>query len=188
MPVDQQRPGFEPDVAFDPTPVTPGGPDRIYSSVPFGFSTTESFLWASRDSGSTYQLAPGNVGPGKPTTCVGGGDTDLQLDSDGTLFFSDLQGLTNLSNSVSTDHGATWQTNCAAAPNTPVDRMWYAHTGTVAGGDLNLYEEYDAVDSSLPSGGNQLVETVSHDGLTFLPLVNSAPSADCLGRRRGRTA
>ncbi|HXJ66705.1 MAG TPA: calcium-binding protein, partial [Actinomycetota bacterium] len=78
-------------------------------------------------------------------------------------------------------HGASWQTNCAAAPNTPVDRMWYAHTGTVAGADLNLYEEYDAVDSALPSGGNQLVETVSHDGLTFLPLVNSAPGADCLG-------
>src|SRR4029077_10201912 len=64
VPTDQQRPGFEPDVAFDPTPVTPGGADRIYSSVPFGFSTTESFIWASRDSGKTYQLAPGNVGPG----------------------------------------------------------------------------------------------------------------------------
>ena len=55
--VDQQRPGFEPDVKVD-------GNGVIYSSVPFGFSTTQSFVWSSRDHGNSYQFVPGNIGPG----------------------------------------------------------------------------------------------------------------------------
>lgn len=171
--VDEQRPGFEPDVKVD-------GNGTIYSSIPFGFSTTQSFIWASRDRGNTYQFVPGIVGPGKPATCVGGGDTDLYLDPGNALYFSDLQGLTNISNSVSTDGGATWSTNCAGAPNTPDDRMWFAGTGSLAGGNLNLYQDYDAVDSSV-TGGNQLVETISHDGTTFAPVLNTSPGTDCLG-------
>jgi hypothetical protein len=170
--VDQQRPGFEPDVKVD-------GNGTIYSSIPFGFSTTQSFIWASRDHGNSYQFTPGNIG-GKQATCVGGGDTDLFLDSANALYFSDLQGLTNISNSMSTDGGASWTTNCAGAPNTPDDRMWFTGTGTSAGGNLNLYQDYDAVDSSA-SGGNQLVETISHDGTHFTPVVNSAVGTDCIG-------
>ena len=171
--VDQQRPGFEPDVKVDSDGV-------VYTSIPFGFSTTQSFVWSSRDAGRSYQLTPGNVGPGKPTTCVGGGDTDLFLDSHNALYFSDLQGLTNITNSKSTDGGATWTTNCAGAPNAPDDRMWFTGTGSSAGGNLNLYQDYDAVSSS-SSGGNQLVETVSHDGTTFTPVINTGVSTGCLG-------
>src|ERR1035437_3755320 len=167
--VDQQRPGFEPDVKIDS-----GG--SIYTSVPFGFSTTQSFVWASRDSGNSYQLTPGTIGPGKPATCVGGGDTDLFLDSKDALYFSDLQGLTNISNSMSTDGGSTWSTNCAGAPNTPDDRMWFTGTGSAADNTLHLYQDYDAVNSSA-SGGNQLVETESTDGTHFVPVVNSDPTA-----------
>ena len=58
--VDQQRPGFEPDIKVDPNNAT------IYSSVPFGFSTTESFIWASHDHGNSYQLTPGSLPAGKP--------------------------------------------------------------------------------------------------------------------------
>ncbi|HET9721065.1 MAG TPA: hypothetical protein VFP55_13375 [Solirubrobacteraceae bacterium] len=179
--VDQQRPGFEPDVKVD-------GKGTIYTSIPYGFSTTESFVWSSRDGGSSYQLTPGNIGPGKPTTCVGGGDTDLFIDPRGALYFSDLQGLTNISNSMSTDGGATWSTNCAGAPNTPDDRMWFAGTGSSAGGNLVLYQDYDATASGAsPSGGigsNQLVETVSTDGTHFQPVVNTnvgALAGDCAG-------
>jgi hypothetical protein len=171
--VDEQRPGFEPDVKVD-------GNGVIYTSVPFGFSTTQSFVWASRDSGNSYQLTPGNIGPGKPTTCVGGGDTDLFLDTHNALYFSDLQGLTNISNSMSTDGGAHWTTNCVGAPNTPDDRMWFAGTGSSAGGNLVLYQDFDATDTSA-SGGNQLVETVSTDGTHFLPVVNENAANDCLG-------
>ena len=174
--VDQQRPGFEPDVKVD-------GKGTIYSSVPFGFSSTQSFVWASHDDGNSYQLTPGNIGPGKPTTCVGGGDTDLFVDPGNALYFSDLQGLTNISNSMSTDGGAHWNTNCLGAPNTPDDRMWFTGTGSAAGNNLVLYQDYDATNTSA-SGGNQLVETVSTDGTHFLPVVNSNVSAltgDCAG-------
>jgi hypothetical protein len=173
--VDQQRPGFEPDVKVDSN-------GNVYTSVPFGFSTTQSFVWSSRDSGNSYQFVPGNVGPGKPTTCVGGGDTDLFLDSRNALYFSDLQGLTNISNSKSTDGGAHWTTNCLGAPNTPDDRMWFAGNGSSAGGNLTLYQDYDAVNTALPGGGNQLVETVSHDGTTFTPVLNtSGLTSGCTG-------
>src|SRR5207248_846577 len=172
--VDQQRPGFEPDVKVD-------GKGVVYSSVPFGFSTTQSFVWSSRDGGNSYQFVPGNIGPGKPTTCVGGGDTDLYLDSKNALYFSDLQGLTNISNSMSTDGGATWATNCLGAPNTPDDRMWFAGTGSSADGNLTLYQDYDAT-TALPSGGNQLVESVSHDGTHFAPVLNTNGVANgCTG-------
>ena len=50
---------------------------------------------------------------------------------------------------MSTDGGATWSTNCAGAPNTPDDRMWFAGTGASANGNLTLYQDYDAVDSAL---------------------------------------
>jgi hypothetical protein len=178
--VDQQRPGFEPDVKIAPDGTT-------YSSFPFGFSTTQSFLSSSRDHGNTYQLTPGNVGAGKPATCVGGGDTDLYVDPGSAIYFSDLQGLTNISQSVSTDGGSTFTTNCAGVPNTPVDRMWFAATGSLAGGDLRLYQDFDQTETGGDPNNlanNQLVETVSTDGVTFLPVVNPAVAGgtlDCAG-------
>jgi hypothetical protein len=173
--VDEQRPGFEPDIKVS-------GTGQVFTSVPFGFSTTQSFIWTSTDHGNSYHFVPGIVGPGKPATCVGGGDTDLFLDTHNALYFSDLQGLTNISNSVSSDGGATWSTSCAGAPNTPDDRMWFAGTGSLAGNNLTLYQDFDAVDSSLPGGGNQLVETVSHNGTAFQPVLNLSPTTTgCAG-------
>src|SRR3954465_12160952 len=123
--VDQQRSGFEPDIAID-------NADRFYTTVPNGSSPPHSFIWQSVDHGKSFQMIPGQVGLGKPTTCPqGGGDTEMQMDKKGDLFFSDLQNLTNLSNSVSTDHGRTFRTSCASAPNSPVDRMWYAVHGNL---------------------------------------------------------
>jgi hypothetical protein len=173
--VDEQRPGFEPDVKYAPN-------GTIFTSVPFGFSTTESFVWSSRDHGNSYQLTPGNLGPvSKEATCAGGGDTDLYVDPGNALYFSDLQGLTNISNSVSTDGGAHWSTNCVGSPNTPDDRMWFAGRGSLAKGDLRLYQDYDVVAGSAPSLGNTLVETVSTNGTVFSPVLNTNPSSDCLG-------
>src|SRR4051812_9538530 len=94
--VDEQRSGFEPNISID-------NADRWYSAVPNGSSTTHSFIWTSLDHGKSFQMIPGQVGAGKPGTCPqGGGDTEVQMDKKGDLFFSDLQNLTNLSNSVST--------------------------------------------------------------------------------------
>jgi len=58
--------------------------------------------------------------------------------------------------------------------------MWLTSTGSLAGGNLNLYQDYDAV-SSASSGNNELVETVSHDGTTFQPVVNATPGVNCTG-------
>jgi hypothetical protein len=168
--VDHQRPGFEPDVKVAPN-------RTIYTSVPFGFSTTQSFVWSSRDGGNSYQFVPGSLPSGKPATCVGGGDTDLFVDPGNAVYFSDLQGLTNISNSVSTDGGATWSTNCAGSPNTIDDRMWFTGSGSLASGNLNLYQDYDV----LGPGGNQLVETISHNGTAFGPVTNTNLGADCVG-------
>jgi hypothetical protein len=175
--MDHQRNGFEPDVVVD-------SKGAIYSSVPNGSSQGESFIWKSYDHGDSFQLVPGNVAFGKPATCVGGGDTELAKDSGDNLYLSDLQNLTNLSNSVSTDGGMTFTASCTSAPNTPVDRMWFASHGKLGDPDFAIYEEYDAVLSNTnPNSpiGNQLVETVSHDGANFTPVINSAPSPACLG-------
>ena len=172
--VDEQKPGFEPDVKVN-------GKGVIYTSVPNGFSTTISYVWFSRDHGNSYQLVPGTVALGKPATCVGGGDTDLYLDPHNALYFSDLQGLTNISNSVSQDGGRTWTTNCAGAPNTPDDRMWFAGTGSLAKHSLRLYQDFDVTAGSTVSQNNALVETESTDGVHFVPVVNTAPGSDCLG-------
>ena len=173
--VDEQKPGFEPDVK-----VAPNG--TIYSSVPNGFLTTISYVWFSRDHGNSYLPIPGTVAAGKPTTCAGGGDSDLFVDPHNALYFSDLQGLTNISNSVSQDGGKTWSTNCAGAgPNTPDDRMWFGGTGTLAKGNLKLYQDFDVVGGHTASHGNALVETMSTNGTAFVPVVNTSPSSDCVG-------
>lgn len=173
--VDEQRPGFEPDVK-----VAPNG--TIYSSVPNGFSTTVSYVWFSRDHGNSYLPVPGTVALGKPRTCVGGGDSDLFVDPHNALYFSDLQGLTNISDSVSTDGGKTWSTNCAGAgPNTPDDRMWFGGTGTLAKGNLRLYQDFDVVGGNTTTANNALVETESTNGTVFVPVVNSSPASDCVG-------
>ncbi|MGN6474625.1 MAG: hypothetical protein ACTHK4_13390, partial [Mycobacteriales bacterium] len=170
--VDEQRNGFEPDVLID-------SKDRYYTSVPNGSSQGTSFVWTSSDHAKTFRLVPGSVLHGKPATCTGGGDTELQLDADDNLFLSDLQNLTNLSNSVTTNQGRTWRTSCVGAVNTPVDRMWYAVQGALGDPNFAIYEEYDAVASST-SAENQLVEEVSSDGLVFVPVTNP-DFAHCLG-------
>jgi hypothetical protein len=177
--VDHQRDGFEPDVVAGH-----GGDGPIYTSVPSGSSTTTSFIWQSLDKGNSYQFVPGSTTTGRPTTCPqGGGDTELQLDKDNNIYFSDLQNLSNLTNGISTDNGKTFLSSCASVPNSPVDRMWYAIDGTPATDPVNglIYEEYDAVLSSAnPALGNQLVAVVSNNGVEFTPLVNT-DVANCLG-------
>ena len=175
--IDQQRDGFEPDIE-----VAPDG--TYYTSVPNGSSTSLSFLWTSTDGGNSFHIVPGNLAAsGRLINCPqGGGDTEETLDSKGDLFFSDLQNLTNLTNSVSTDQGRTFSSSCLGADNTPVDRMWYALQGDLGSPDFRIYEEYDAVDSSA-GGGNQLVLEASNNGTVFAPVVNpnSTSTPGCTG-------
>jgi len=73
--VDHQRVAGEPSISID-------SQDRIYVAAPFGFSTTASFVWRSTDHGRSFHLVPGDLATfGKPTTCIGGGDSALAVDT-----------------------------------------------------------------------------------------------------------
>ena len=170
--VDHQRVAGEPSIAMD-------SQDRIYVSAPFGFSTTASYVWRSTDHGESFHLVPGNLSPyGKPNvTCVGGGDSALAVDTANRLYFVDLQGLTDVSNSVSSDQGAVWLSTCNAANDVGVDRPWIATFGDPQNGGA-LYQTVDqigqcigACEQDLGQVGANVVEiTRSQDGVTFTPL------------------
>lgn len=169
--VDHQRVGGEPSLAID-------SQDRIFVSAPYGFSTTASFVWSSLDHGQSFHLVPGDLATfGKPTTCIGGGDTALALDSVGRLYFSDLQGLTNTSDSVSSDQGATWLTTCNTDNDVGVDRPWIATFGdpAVGGAEYQIIDQVGqcttACDQNMGQIGSNMLEiTRSQDGVTFTPL------------------
>jgi hypothetical protein len=168
-------PGFEPDVAVDATHTASRG--RLYSSWPNGFSTTISYLARSDDHGDSFHPTGGSAA-GKPATCVGGGDSEMQLDGkDGQLLFADLQGLTNFSTSASSDGGDTFTTSCTGVTGAGVDRQWIAiddNGGTSAigtgAGDGRAYLFYDNIlqnTSTSNLAGNQPVVNVSSDGVNY---------------------
>ena len=167
--VDFFRPGFEPDVAVAKAGDLKGS---TYVSVPNGFSTTMSYLWRSDNNRQSFHLTEGNA-LGKQATCVGGGDTELQLDPvNGDVYFNDLQGLTNFTNSHSSDGGRTWETSCTSVNGIGVDRQWIgidsnggkAQVGPGAN-DGRLYFDYDNV--AQDGGENQLVMNTSVDGVHY---------------------
>src|SRR5438132_355179 len=169
--VDHQRVAGEPSISID-------SQDRIYVAAPFGFSTTASFVWRSTDHGQSFHLVPGDLATfGKPTTCIGGGDSALAVDTANRLYFADLQGLTNVSNSVSSDQGATWLTTCNATNDVGVDRPWIATFKDPQNGGA-LYQTVDqigqcvgACEQDLGQVGANVVEiTRSQDGVSFTPL------------------
>jgi hypothetical protein len=120
---------------------------------------------------------PGDLATfGKPGTCVGGGDSALAIDSLNRLYFGDLQGLTNVSNSVSSDQGATFLTTCNAANAVGVDRPWIAAFGDPQNGGA-LYQTVDQTGQCIGAcepdlgqvGANMLEITRSQDGVTSRP-------------------
>ncbi|HEX4654432.1 MAG TPA: hypothetical protein VH274_01680 [Mycobacteriales bacterium] len=167
--VDLFHPGYEPDLAIAKAGKYKGS---TYSSVPNGFSTTVSYLWRSDDNRRSFHFTEGNA-LGKQATCVGGGDTELQVDPvSGDVYFNDLQGLTNFTNSRSADGGHTWQTSCSSVNGVGVDRQWIgidSNGGKSAVGsganDGRLYFDYDNVAQN--GGQNQLVMNESVDGVHY---------------------
>jgi hypothetical protein len=167
--VDLFHPGYEPDLAIAKAGKYKGS---TYSSVPNGFSTTISYLWRSDDNRRSFHFTEGNA-LGKQATCVGGGDTELQVDPvNGDVYFNDLQGLTNFTNSRSTDGGHTWETSCSSVNGVGVDRQWIgidSNGGKSAVGsganDGRLYFDYDNVEQN--GGQNQLVMNESVDGVHY---------------------
>ena len=108
----------------EPLTVAPGD-GTILESGPWGTTTNNSFIHRSTNDGKEFHLvADTGLRPDLPP---GGGDTDITVDDQGTMYFTDLEALTNLSTAVSNDNGMTWKKNAVSIQNTPaVDRQWYA--------------------------------------------------------------
>src|SRR5436190_4044615 len=135
--------GYEIDLRVDPS-----NGDRMYMSAPGALSSDTSWIWRSLDAGKTFKWVP-NAAPttGKATTCHGGGDTELGVDSAGHLYFNDLT-LANFSTSRSDDQGATFTCSNTGVPDTAVDRQWY----TIDGDPTNGGSIYLANDEIGPGG------------------------------------
>ena len=126
--------GFEQSIRIDPT-----DPNRIYTSAPGTASADTSWIWHSLDGGRTFKWVVGAAAfEGKATTCHGGGDTEIGVDSLGHLYFNDLT-LANFSTARSDDHGVSFTCSNSGVPDTAVDRQWYAIDGDPTnGGQLYL--------------------------------------------------
>lgn len=131
--------GFEQDLRLDPS-----NSARLYTSVPGTLSADTSWIWRSLDTGKTFKWVPGATAfEGKVTTCHGGGDTELGVDSAGHLYFNDLT-LANFSTARSDNQGATFTCSNTGVPDTAVDRQWYAIDGDPTNGG-NLYLVNDEI-------------------------------------------
>ena len=121
--------GFEQDLRLDPS-----NPNRLYTSAPGTASANTSWIWHSLDGGKTFKWVVGATAlEGKVTTCNGGGDTELGVDSVGHLYFNDLT-LANFSTARSDDFGATFTCSNTGVPDTAVDRQWYTIDGDPTNG------------------------------------------------------
>jgi hypothetical protein len=147
--VDPQRLAGEPNLA-----IAQDG-KQMYSSDPWGFSTTVSFTWKSEDGGAQWDNLHWFCGtnPLRPFCSRGGGDTEIQLgsgpaghftaaDQPQRLLETDLNGLDTITCAYSTDGGKTYSISGGAAstlsghvcnvapnngPNAPgSDRPWVA--------------------------------------------------------------
>jgi hypothetical protein len=162
------------------------GPDgTIYTHAPGALSSDTSWVWRSLDGGRTHKWVPVAVPlTGKFGACPGGGDTEVDVDDAGNLFFIDLT-LVNFSTARSRDKGRTIDaSSCTAVPSAPNDRQWYAHSGDVVNGGT-LYLTYNIFGGGQPlncpngaliTANNQLVLTRSPaPGAQALAGVQFAP-------------
>jgi hypothetical protein len=118
----------EPIVKVDPK-------DRIFATSPFGVSTTLSLLWRSDDGGRSYRALGGPV-PRDAVTGPGGGDTDVDFDAKGRVYYVDLSAAC-VTAAVSEDGGQTFPANrtnyvtCLSEQTVGAvdDRQWVAGFG-----------------------------------------------------------
>ena len=144
--------GFEVDLRLDPS-----NPNRIYQSAPGSESSDTSWIWHSLDGGLTFKWVPAATPyEGKPTVtpthCAGGGDSELGIAMNGSIYFCDLT-LANFSVARSDDSGATFPCSNTGVPDTVVDRQWYTFDGDpLNGGSIYLTND-EAMQSPSACGG-----------------------------------
>lgn len=105
--------GGEPSLAIDPR-----NPRDVYVTAPQGIPSVLGSLlgsapngvgfWASYDGGRTF-TTKANIGSG-----LGGGDSDVEVGSDGTVYVADLEAVASAI-CTSTDHGKTFTSGNALA-------------------------------------------------------------------------
>jgi hypothetical protein len=137
--------GFEQSIRVDPNPINGQTPiHRIYTSAPGSASADTSWVWNSLDGGKTFKWVIGAAPfEGKVTTCHGGGDSEIAIDTNSHLYFNDLT-LANFSTARSDDFGVTFTCSNAGVPDTAVDRQWYAIDGDPTNGG-NIYLVNDEI-------------------------------------------
>jgi hypothetical protein len=150
-----------------------------WESGPWGTTTQNSFIHVSTDDGLTFNIdSPAGARPDAPP---GGGDTDVVVDDQGYVYFSDLEALANFGNSVSNDRGNTWRKNPAAVQNVAVDRQWLAvDNGTTSAATDNtifLGFHQSAVGTFIYSSPGSTGSTDQVGGLVWQQASASAPTA-----------
>jgi hypothetical protein len=121
----------EPDIKVGPS--KRGKPGAVVVSGPAGTGTQRSVWNISVDNGDSWRLvqdlpqgaAPAVV-PAKETNGPGGGDTEVQIARNGTIYYSDLYDLRCFTAAVTPDNGSTVQSNPnGCSGNLLADRQWY---------------------------------------------------------------
>jgi len=164
--------------------------EKYWETGPWGFSTTQSFMHRSVDSGDQFNVvSPTALRPNPPP---GGGDSTVATDDQGFVYFGDLEGaLEQLDCSVSNDSGNNWKKNpaCARGPDdlplTGTDRQWLAvdngsnHTiGAAGAADNTVFYAFHGVGTGhwiLSSPGSTGTADLT-GGLVFTN-ANADPSA-----------
>jgi hypothetical protein len=171
-PADPVHAWGEPTIGVDPA----GG--GVFVSGPTGTGTQRSAWEGSVDGGRTFRV----ITPNAPPTAIqsfedppGGGDTDLNFDLSGKVYFTDLYALLCDRTATTSDGGATVAQSfdgCGQAPGS--DRPWLAvydpppgtpHLSAYAGPTPLVYEEYNNLNGPGPNSGGQW--NLSTDGLSW---------------------
>ncbi len=131
--------GGEPGLNFDPTTETGS---RSFVDWPVSSRQNIGVLFRSTDGGLTYtkryadpssttEAGPLCTGRQVPTCGGGGGgDTDISINDNGTIYFSSQESLADQLMGTSFDHGTTFpadHVDPVVSKCGPVDRQWIAH-------------------------------------------------------------
>jgi len=172
--------GGEPSLALDPrnpNNVYVTAPQAIPSAVNNALWATGLFsgptpapkgvgFWASHDGGKSFPIAQ-NIG-----SALGGGDSDVEVGSDGTVYVADLEAA-GAAICTSTDHGRTFTSGNAASTvdkcdsvttnqqGPENDRQWLNAAHGQKGAVYLTYHDF--------SGGFPIIERSDDNGATFAP-------------------
>ena len=200
--VDPNRMNGEPDVA-----IADNGRE-MYTSGPWGFSTTVSMAWKSEDAGVQWDSLHGScpTNPLRPFCSRGGGDSEVELgtpqgtgNTKQTAYFGDLNGLDTITCAYSTNGGDTFTVSDAGnvagnACNLPVnnptapgsDRQWIAVWRTADqpnGATIDkLFMVFDTGDTP-PGDDGALMST--DGGHTWVAACQGATDATCVRGANG---